>query len=163
MYSYGLGTAWPLSNTSPAFYIVRPQGTSLKEFVDNPANENMYGSNQVRRKVPVEWVVDGVEVFAKGQSNNKKRLLPTVDAGYVEMTSKMGYTLYRNVDKEATEAIAGNKGKIVYNYSLGVDGTTDPSGIDAEASLRNGARIVYKDTNNSTLDFHQRSKASLRN
>ena len=93
----------------------------------------MYGSNQVRRKVPVEWVV------------------------------KMGYTLYRNVDKEATEAIKENEGKLVYNYSLGVEDSTDPSGIDAEASIKNGARIVYKDTNNSSVDFHQRSKASLRN
>ena len=160
VYSYGLGTAWPLSNS---FYLVRPQGTSLKEFVDNPANENMYGSNQVRRKVPVEWVVDGVEVFAKGQANNKKRLVPSIDAGYVEMTAKMGYTLYRNVDKEATEAIPGNEGKLVYSYALGVDGATDPSGIDAEASIRKGARIVYKDTNNSSQDFHLRSKASLRN
>ena len=163
VYSYGLGNAWPLSNSSPAFYIVRPQGTTLKEFVDNPENENMYGSNQVRRKVPVEWVVDGIEVFAKGQSNNQKRLLPAIDAGYVEMTAKMGYTLYRNVDKEATEAIKENEGKLVYNYSLGVEDSTDPSGIDAEASIKNGARIVYKDTNNSSVDFHQRSKASLRN
>ena len=163
VYSYGLGKAWPLSNSSPAFYIVRPQGTTLKDFVDNPENENMYGSNQVRRKVPVEWVVDGIEVFAKGQSNNQKRLLPTIDAGYVEMTAKMGYTLYRNVDKEATEAIKENEGKLVYNYSLGVEGSTDPSGIDAEASIKNGARIIYKDTNNSTVDFHLRSKASLRN
>lgn len=163
VYNYGLGNAWPLSNSGPAFYIVRPQGTTLKEFVDNPDNENMYGSNQVRRKVPVEWVVDGIEVFAKGQPNNQKRLLPTIDAGYVEMTAKMGYTLYRNVDKEATEAIKENEGKLVYNYSFGVDDSTDPSGIDAEASIKNGARIVYMDTNNSTADFHQRSKASLRN
>lgn len=163
VYSYGLGNAWPLSNSSPAFYIVRPQGVGLKDFVDNPNNENMYGTNQVRCKVPVEWVVDGIEVFAKGKSNNQKRLVPAIDAGYVEMTSGMGYTLYRNVDKEATEAIKENEGKLVYNYSLGVDGSTDPSGIDAEASLKNGARIVYKDTNNSTIDFHQRGKSSLRN
>ncbi len=163
VYSYGLGNAWPLSNSSPAFYIVRPQGITLKDFVDNPENENTYGTNQMRRKVPVEWVVDGIEVFTKGKTNNQKRLLPVIDAGYVELTSSQGYTLYRNVDKEATEAIKENEGKLVYNYSLGVDGSTDPSGIDAEASIKNGARIVYKDTNNSTDDFHQRSKASLRN
>lgn len=99
----------------------------------------------------------------KGVDTNQKRLLPVVDAGYVEFTRAMGYSLYRNVDKEATEAIAANEGKLVYNYSLGVDASTDPSGIDAEASLKKGARIVYKDTNNSTADFHQRSQASLRN
>ena len=45
---------------------------------------------------------------------------------------------------------------------IGTDGSTDPSGIDAEASLKNGARIIYQDTNNSTNDFHQRKQASLR-
>lgn len=79
------------------------------------------------------------------------------------MTPKMGYTLYRNVDKEASESLEENKGKLVYNYAGGADSTTDPSGIDAEASLKNGARIIYKDTNNSSNDFHQRAKSSLRN
>lgn len=87
----------------------------------------------------------------------------SVDAGYVELTRGMGYTLYRNVDKEATEALVENEGKLVYNYSLGVGNSTDASGIDAEASLKNGARIIFQDTNNSTADFHQRSKSSLRN
>ncbi len=31
-------------------------------------------------------------------------------------------------------------------------GSTDPSGIDAEASIANGAVIIYKDTNNSGND-----------
>jgi hypothetical protein len=45
---------------------------------------------------------------------------------------------------------------------LGVDGSTDGSGIDAEASMKNGAHIVFIDTNNSTNDFHERQKCSLR-
>jgi len=45
---------------------------------------------------------------------------------------------------------------------LGVPPTTDISGIDAEASLKNGAHIIYMDTNNSTNDFHERLKCSLR-
>lgn len=163
VYKYGLGNAWPLSAFSPAFYILRPQGTTLESFVNDPANKNMLGTNQERRKVPVNWIVDAIEVFAKGEAKNQKRLLPSVDAGYIEMTRGRGYTLYRNVDKEATEAIADNKGKLVYNYSLGVDGSTDPSGIDAEASIKQGAKIVYKDTNNSSTDFHQRAKASIKN
>lgn len=108
--------------------------------------------------MPAEWVVDGIEVFVQGADGNQKRLLPSVDAGYVELTRGMGYTLYRNVDKDAE-----NEGKLVYNYSLGVGNSTDASGIDAEASLKNGARIIFQDTNNSTADFHQRSKSSLRN
>jgi hypothetical protein len=100
-------------------------------------------------------------VYAKG-STSAKRLTAPVDAGYIAFTNYQGYTLYRNVDKEATEAIPGNAGKLVYNYNLATEDTTDPSGIDAEASIKAGARIIYQDTNNSTNDFHVRSRASLR-
>lgn len=83
------------------------------------------------------------------------------------MTNKQGYSIYRNVDKEATEALAENEGKLVYGYSLGTTDyqgatSTDPSTIDAEASMAAGAHIIFKDTNNSTNDFHQRAKASLK-
>ena len=36
------------------------------------------------------------------------------------------------------------------------------SGINAEASIRNGAHIIYQDNNNSSEDFHERQKCSLR-
>lgn len=162
---YGLGNAWPLSQVSPAFFLFRPEGTTLQAFVDDPNTTNNYGGSQVmgRKKVPNEWIVDGIEVFKAGESGALKRLTEAVDAGYIETTGRMGYTLYRNVDKAATEAIAGNKDKLVYQYSGGTEGSTDPSGIDAEASLKNGARIIYQDTNNSSKDFHQRAKSSLRN
>jgi hypothetical protein len=160
---YGIGTAWSLSNNSPAFFLFETQGTTPRTFANDASYTNFYNgsANQVRKKCPVEWVVDGVEVFRKGESNNQKRFTSTVDNGYVELTNSQGYTLYRNVDEEATKAIEGNEGKLVYGYSLG-EGTTDPSGIDAEASIKNGARIIYKDTNNSSADFHQRTRASLR-
>jgi hypothetical protein len=61
-----------------------------------------------------------------------------------------------------TEELPENQGKLIYNYALGAGESTDPSGIDAEASIRNGAHIVYQDTNNSTADFHERQKCSLR-
>jgi hypothetical protein len=117
------------------------------------------------KKVPVSWVVDGIESFLLNNTNNKKRFLPAVDAGYVYHINKEGYSIYRNVDETATKAIAGNDAKLKYQYALGtvsVGGTTDPSGIDAEASIKNGARIIYKDTNNSTNDTHLRIKPSLR-
>ena len=164
--AWGLGTAWVLSQLSPAYFIFHStDGTVLKDFVDNKDNEDNYGgyTSQNRKKVPVDWVIDGIEVFQTGKAGQKKRLTASVDAGYVNLTNKQGHTLYRNVDKDATEALAENAGKIVYNYSLGFDGSTDPSGIDAEASIKNGARIIYKDTNNSTNDFHERVKSSLRN
>ena len=82
------------------------------------------------------------------------------------------FSYYRNVDKSATEALEENQGKLVYNYHYGTfdvfnagntdRGSTDPSGIDAEASIKNGAHIIYLDTDNSTNDFHQRSQASLK-
>ncbi len=155
--------AWTFSISSPAFFVFIPQ-EPLGTFTSDPNNLVLHGTSttQTALKVPREWILEGIEVFVAGNATNQKRLTPDVDAGYVEFTNKLGYTLYRNVNKEATEAIAENAGKIVYNYSLGTNNSTDSSGIDAEASLKNGARIIYLDTNNSTADFHQRKKASLR-
>jgi hypothetical protein len=158
------------SNSSPAFFIFQPQGTTPNAFANDAGNIVLHGTSatQANLKTPVTWVVDGIEIFQKGQeAKSIKRLTNQVDAGSIYLTNAQGYTLYRNVDKDATEAISENAGKIVYNYDKGTDGvveggTTDPSGIDAEASLKKGARIVYKDTNNSTADFHQRKQASLR-
>ncbi len=168
-YCYGLGTAWAISNNSPAFFVFSPEATTAKNFVTNTDNiESPTGKPAFNcAKIPVSWVKDGVEVFdnANIQKSNK-RLLDSVDAGYVGFTNKSGYTLYRNVDKEATEALAENEGKLVYNYAGGTEtiegGSTDPSGIDAEASIANGAHIIYKDTNNSRNDFHQRKVASIK-
>ena len=81
----------------------------------------------------------------------------------LRLTNKLGHTVYRNVDKAKTEALVGNKEKLVYNYNFGVEKSTDPSGIDAEASIKKGAKIIYMDTNNSTQDFHERQQFSIRN
>jgi hypothetical protein len=164
--NFGTGNAWPLSQISPAFFVFKPENTTAGAITADIAYSNYYGDTQTaanhRKKIPTEWVFDAIEVFKKGDDNNMKRLTASVDAGYIGLLNANGYTLYRNVNKEATEAIPENDGKLVYNYSLGTDGSTDPSGIDAEASLKNGAHIIYKDTNNSTADFHQRKKASLK-
>lgn len=158
---------WTFSVNSPAFFLFIPE-VPLATFAFDTDNTILHrasgstGTSQVALKVPREWIIDGIEVFEVGNTASKKRLTPDVDAGYVEFRNSQGYTLYRNVNKEATEAIAENTGKLIYNYSLGTNGSTDPNGIDAEASIKNGARIIYKDTNNSTADFHQRSRASLK-
>lgn len=167
-YSYGTGNAWPMSVGSAAFFIFNMD--DVKTFAQTEANLDytMKTSSVLGPcvKIPLDNVVDAVEIFAIGQeSKNAKRFPASVDAGYIYHTTANGYTVYRNVDKEATEALEGNKSKLVYNYSLGtesIDQTTDPSGIDAEASIANGAVIIYKDTNNSTNDFHLRSVASLK-
>jgi hypothetical protein len=160
-YKYAPGNAWVLSAVCPAFFIFTPKDAPLASFATDPRFNEPTAPN-FSKKLPVDWVVDGIEVFRFGDYDNFKRLTADVDAGYIVMESGQGYTLYRNVDKAATEALEENTGKIVYNYSGGTTGSTDPSGIDAEASLKNGAHIVYKDTNNSTYDFHQRGRASLR-
>lgn len=164
----GQSNAWPLSATSPALFIFQPQGVTPAEFANNADNitytpgKAQTAPNRVL-KVPAEWVIDGMEVYQSTKlADSKKRFTADIDAGYVTLTSKLGHTLYRNVDKEATEALSENSGKLVYTYSLGVGTSTDPSGIDAEASIKNGAHIIYMDTNNSSNDFHERQKFSLR-
>lgn len=163
---YGKGNGWSFSTTGPAFFIFAPDGQTIEQFGADATNLNDYGGGQMRKKVPVAWVLDGVEIFFQGSNNNKKRLNAVIDAGYVFGTNKKGYSIYRNVDKAATEAIKENEGKLVAHYAMGTQdidgGSTDPSGIDAEASIKNGAKIVYMDTNNSSKDFHQRKEASLR-
>ncbi|WP_290541264.1 DUF4876 domain-containing protein [Alistipes sp.] len=166
-YKYGQGTGWALSQVSPAFFVFSTKGQSPVEFASGTDYHYTAGKEgnivYACAKVPTDWILDGIEVFnTKYEGLNKKRLTPAVDAGYIMTSQGKSYSLYRNVNKEATEALPENKGKLVYGYAMGVENSTDPSGIDAEASIRNGARIIYMDTNNSTNDFHQRSRASIR-
>ncbi|MDR1866545.1 MAG: DUF4876 domain-containing protein [Bacteroidales bacterium] len=170
------GNAWTFSVNSPAFFFFMPEleDAEINTYyynVDNLVYHSATGAvgTQAALKIPRSWVVDGIEVFQSDRiADSQKRLTPDIDAGFIPLKNAEGHTLYRNVDKAATEAILGNAGKIVYNYDLGTNtqypdfGTTDPSGIDAEASIKKGARIIYKDTNNATNDFHQRQHASLR-
>ena len=163
----GMGNGWTFSVSSPALIVFQTQGITPQEF-GNDADNLWYGNaatTQVNAclKVPSEWVIDGLEVYGSAdREKNQKRLTADVDAGYVYLTNQLGHVLYRNVDKEETEALPENQGKLVYNYALGVDDSTDPSGIDAEASMKQGAHIVYQDTNNSSADFHERLRCSLR-
>lgn len=162
-YKYGQSSGWPLSAVSPAFFIFSTQDVTPEVFASTPNYHYTAGregsATWCCAKVPTDWILDAVEVYSETNvAQSQKRLTAAVDAGYTLLTNQLGHTSYRNVNKEATEALEANTGKLVYNYSYG----NDQSGIDAEASLKNGARIVYKDTNNSTNDFHQRKQASLR-
>jgi len=166
---YGIGSAWPLSSSSPAIFLFATEDMGPAAFAADAERTDYYGgsSTQVSQKVPIDWVIDAVDVFRQGYNDsNNKRFPDNIDAGYVTFTNGYGYSVYRNVDQEATEAIAENEGLLVYNYSNGtddlVDGSTDASGIDAEASIANGARIIYKDSNNSSYDFHQRAIVSIK-
>lgn len=164
----GLGNGWPFSMSSPAFVVFQiPEGTSPREYCSNTENLWYSGGDMKQvnacAKVPNGWIVDAMEVFsADYKEGSLKRLTADIDAGYVWLTNRHGHTLYRNVDQQATEALEENAGKLVYSYQLGVDGSSDPNGIDAEASMKNGAHIIYQDTNNSTNDFHERKQCSLK-
>ncbi len=163
----GISNAWALSVSSPAIILFQTKDVTPQNFGTNTANM-IYtpgtAQTDVNKNVmvPRDWILDGMEVYTTTSTNNLKRITADIDAGYVSMTNKLGHALYRNVDQKATEALAENAGKLVYNYALGVANSTDPSGIDAEASMKNGAHIVFQDTNNSTADFHERSQCSLR-
>lgn len=164
---YAQANAWPLSVTSPAIVLFQTRDVYPQEFATN-ADNYWYDEQKVDKinrcvKVPNEWIIDGMEVFATSYREKcTKRLTADIDAGYVWLTNYQGHSLYRNVDQEMTESLPENKGKLVYGYDKGVDGSTDPSSIDAEASIKNGAHIVYQDTDNSSADFHERIKCSLR-
>lgn len=165
---YGQGNAWPLSVTSPALFIFQTKGTPPTAYANNP--DNLWYSPGVQHtpvyaciKIPNAWIMDGIEVYTTAATDNHKRLTADIDASYVSLTNKLGHTLYRNVNKAATEALPENASKLVYDYTLGVGSSTDPSGIDAEASMKKGAHIIFMDTNNSSDDFHERQRCSLRN
>lgn len=159
--------AWPISNSSPGFFIM--ENPDIYDFVrDASGYDNAYPTSGSVLKVPMDMIIDAVEVFRSDYSINYKRFPANIDAGSVLFLNQRGYSVYRNVDQAATEALPENEGLLVYNYSggtssdTGATGSTDPSGIDAEASIANGAHIIYMDTNNSSNDFHMRATASLR-
>jgi hypothetical protein len=163
---YGMGTAWVFPNKSAVPMLIMPD-QDIKAFVANPANFDNKGINNSSNyaKVPISWVLDAMEIWSAADETKYFRRLPgVIDNGYVVMeTSGTGHSWYRNVDKAATEAIEGNAGKLVYNYAGAANAdATDPSGIDAEASIAAGAKIVYADSNNTAKDFHFRNVPSLK-
>ena len=160
-------TGWPLSVSSPTFFIgkmPRAEAEALCLYTDG--YDKTLGAMFTCIKFPKACVYDAAEIWAKGnEATSHVRFSADVNSNYVLLTPKLGYSVYRNVDKEATEALPENEGKLVYGYAGGTDdveGSTDPSGIDAEASIANGAHIIYSDTNDSFIDFHQKKVASLK-
>ncbi|MFI3262007.1 MAG: DUF4876 domain-containing protein [Rikenellaceae bacterium] len=129
----GVANAWTLSVYSPAPVIFRPIGTTLQEYLleDDVVFWKPASAYDQIARIPFDWVIDGVEVFYGGSSDNKKRFNPIIDAGYVVHSELYdGKTLHRYVDEEAS-AEAG--------YEVLVD--TNNSSSDfyerSEASLRN--------------------------
>jgi len=164
---FGKGNAWAVSVMCPALVLFQfPEGTDIAAYCADANNFYYDGKEQQSQlciKLQNEWILDGVEFYRIGyEADSKKRLASTIDAGYGLYNSNKQYSAYRNVDQKTTESIAENAGKLVYDYADAVEGTADPSGIDAAASIKNGAKIVYQDSNNSTADFHVRKAWSLK-
>ena len=169
-FKYSTANAWPVSIMCPALYIFSaPTTVTLSEWLADEANATYVNGDTKQSvankatKIPMEWVIDGVELFqTTSVEKSTKRLPASIDAGFGLYLNGKCYSAYRNIDEKATVNLGDNITKLVYNYADGVEGTTDPSGIDAAASIKKGAKIIYQDTNNSTADFHLRKAWSLK-
>lgn len=133
-YGDQMESAWPLSNTSPAFFIFTPpEGKTPLEFGNDASNvwydEGRALATFACRKVPVENILDGVEIFSTAWEEASKRLTSRVDVGAVYMTARYGHSVERRLDEQESRRVGHN---------------------------------VYLDTNNSTNDFYEREQASLR-
>ncbi|MGN0189494.1 MAG: DUF4876 domain-containing protein [Candidatus Cryptobacteroides sp.] len=101
----GQANAYPLSINSPAVVIFKARGRTIQEFVlEGDVVIPVPGSSVDNVVcVPLEWVLDAVEVFNGGASNNRKRIHPTLDAGFVYLSDVyLGHTLMRKVNEEKT-------------------------------------------------------------
>lgn len=167
---WGMGNAWPLSTMDPAFMLFKTEGITPSEFAaaaDYWQSEGKANSIYSCLKVKTEWVIDAVEIFGTAYEDNYKRFTAATDAGAVYLTSKKGYTVHRHVDLEATKAIEGNEALLVYDLPETLDEANnvvscDANKVNAVASAKRGAKLIYKDSNNSTNDFFERYQASLR-
>ena len=94
--------------------IFKAKGTTIQEFVTPSGgasrSDNVIqipgSTNDYVVTVPTGWIMDGVEVFDGRSTSNSKRLMPSVDAGFVYQSNTFkGHTLFRKTDAEAsTEA-----------------------------------------------------------
>ena len=102
----GQANAYTLSLNSPTLVLFRYEDGDIRDFVRVPENViQVPGSSSDRViAVPKDWVVDGMEVFNGGSSDNRKRLSPAVDAGFVTLSETFkGRTLMRKVDEVASK------------------------------------------------------------
>lgn len=102
----GQANAYTLSINSPAVVLFRPEeGTDIYDFVAQPNHLVQVPGSAIDRVVtiPLDWIIDGMEVFNGGSSDNRKRLHSLVDSGSVTLSETFkGHSLMRNTDYEAT-------------------------------------------------------------
>lgn len=105
----GQANAYTFSIYSPATVIFKAKDTTIQDYLlEEGSIVQKPGSsfNQIV-KIPLDWVLDGAEIFYGGSSKNTKRIPPVIDAGYVTQSELYsGRTLHRYVDEEES-ALAG--------------------------------------------------------
>lgn len=104
----GRANAYTFSINSPAVVLFRPIDISAADYaVAEGSIIQVPGGTDDVMKIMQDWVVDAVEVFNGSGASNSKRLLPSLDAGYVTLSGTyLGHTLMRRVD-EALSASSG--------------------------------------------------------
>ena len=104
----GQANAYTISVSSPTAVLFKARGTDIYDFVKDNRNLQLTPGSSVDWvvTVPVEWVLDGVEVFDGRSSNNGKRLISSIDAGYVTQSEPFkSHSLIRNTDELASNAL----------------------------------------------------------
>lgn len=103
----GQANAYTFSVNSPAAVIFRSVGCTMKEFVNVPENViQKPGSKDRVVCLPNDWIIDGVEVFNGQQTNNKKRISASVDAGYITLSNVHdSKTLMRRVNESRSQVL----------------------------------------------------------
>lgn len=116
----GKANAYTFSINSPTLVLFRPEDTTIEDYVRLADTIIPVPGSNVDNvvKIPFEWVVDAVEVFNGTSSSNTKRLVPSLDAGYVTLSDiYLGHTLMRRTD-EARSASSGYEVLVDTNNSM---------------------------------------------
>ncbi len=103
----GQAKAYTFSLNSPAAVLFRAQEGVIEDFVAAEGNVIQKPGSTVDRivKIPVGWVLDGVEVFTGNTAGNIKRLGSAVDAGFIAFSAPyLRHTLHRHIDAEESRA-----------------------------------------------------------
>lgn len=105
----GQANAYTFSLNSPAAVLFRaPEGMTMRDYVQSSDAVIQIPGSSVDRVVVIdpEWVVDAVEVFNGSSTSNVKRLLPSLDAGYVSLSGTyLGHSLLRRRDEALSSGL----------------------------------------------------------